>query len=512
MAGIDIPQPKVQRLPVILPRPHPHQPIRAIDADAFADLHLAHLTSDVPDSVLFPFLHGLEGDNAQQNAFFAASSGLDLPTRREDAPPNSRSSSSTGRRSVPPNVVKVPEYRGLVWVACDDADAPNDNVPADNREASSHMEDVHLDEDEDDDDDFDLDYDESDERESEEDLDEVEEHTDLMQVDESETQVDVVSADEDASALAGPDSSFDASSPDDAMHMHPQTFRKLKPNGTAPIAIQTGSHHSSFFSPASAHISNTHTHNNAHGAHQNHTIRFPSSDSSPASLDPHTSMSETDSPHDRRLSTSSITTSESSSSVSTSASESNHSHYGFGSTSGSYSTTASSVGQLKDLDPDSESNSDADTTSPTIDSPVDTESTAPTTPNTSPVADIKIDDCIPSLNATRGPVHTASDQSVATTKTSGVSRTSSTSGAEKSKGLDGDFSEAQAKQLRIASSFCAKDLLTTDPVDGGSVFISPKVPDGISLRNFGIQVVSPNFISTSSLPTVSVIRSKKGEK
>ncbi|KAI1797056.1 hypothetical protein LXA43DRAFT_969611 [Ganoderma leucocontextum] len=53
---------------------------------------LPHLTAHAPDHVLFPFLHGLEGDNEQQNAFFS-------------------SSRSKG---------DVPSFRGLIWVACDE--------------------------------------------------------------------------------------------------------------------------------------------------------------------------------------------------------------------------------------------------------------------------------------------------------------------------------------------------------------------------------------------------------
>ncbi|RPD59730.1 hypothetical protein L227DRAFT_503276 [Lentinus tigrinus ALCF2SS1-6] len=81
-------------LPVLRTRPDPHPPIRALTADQFSELHLAYLTTHAPDHVLFPFLHGLEGDNEQQNAFFASA------RPRGD----------------------VPRFRGLVWVACDDDD------------------------------------------------------------------------------------------------------------------------------------------------------------------------------------------------------------------------------------------------------------------------------------------------------------------------------------------------------------------------------------------------------
>lgn len=93
--GLVYPPNFLSSLQLLLPRPPPHQPIRALSAKQFAQIHLQSLLSHAPDSALFPFLHGLEGDNEAQIQFF----------------------SSYGRvswRSFLPN------YRGLVWVACDD--------------------------------------------------------------------------------------------------------------------------------------------------------------------------------------------------------------------------------------------------------------------------------------------------------------------------------------------------------------------------------------------------------
>ncbi|KAI0715790.1 hypothetical protein C8T65DRAFT_572834 [Cerioporus squamosus] len=90
--GLQYPPSFLDALPVLRPRPEPHPPIRAITVDQFSDLHLSYLTTHAPDHVLFPFLHGLEGDNEAQNSFFA----------------------STRPRG------DVPRFRGLVWVACDD--------------------------------------------------------------------------------------------------------------------------------------------------------------------------------------------------------------------------------------------------------------------------------------------------------------------------------------------------------------------------------------------------------
>ncbi|TDL25534.1 hypothetical protein BD410DRAFT_819675 [Rickenella mellea] len=107
--GLDYPPNFLHNLPVLLPRSAPHSPVRAIDAAQFADIHLAHFTSDVNDSVLFPFLHGLEGNNHAQNTFFAGTGGL------------SRLDNDAARAGV----VSVPRYRGLIWVACEEDEAGN---------------------------------------------------------------------------------------------------------------------------------------------------------------------------------------------------------------------------------------------------------------------------------------------------------------------------------------------------------------------------------------------------
>lgn len=75
--------------------------IHSIDSATFAQLHLQHTLSHPPDNILFPFLHGLEGDNHAQNAFFATSSSAH---------------NNLNTRITP----KIPKYRGLVWVVCED--------------------------------------------------------------------------------------------------------------------------------------------------------------------------------------------------------------------------------------------------------------------------------------------------------------------------------------------------------------------------------------------------------
>ncbi|KAF8551373.1 hypothetical protein OG21DRAFT_1487029 [Imleria badia] len=75
----------------------------------FARMHLEHLTAHPPDSILFPFLHGLDGDNNAQCMFFASSASPDKPPH-----PAAMIRDNSGR------VVRPPRYRGLVWVVCDD--------------------------------------------------------------------------------------------------------------------------------------------------------------------------------------------------------------------------------------------------------------------------------------------------------------------------------------------------------------------------------------------------------
>ncbi|KAF9645993.1 hypothetical protein BDM02DRAFT_379927 [Thelephora ganbajun] len=119
--GLVYPPNFLSSLHVLLPRPPPHQPIRALSAKQFAQIHLQSLLSHAPDSVLFPFLHGLEGDNEAQIQFFS-------------------SYGRVSRRSVLPN------YRGLIWVACDD-DQPEASQSTDSSP-------VYSDDDDLDDDDF----------------------------------------------------------------------------------------------------------------------------------------------------------------------------------------------------------------------------------------------------------------------------------------------------------------------------------------------------------------------
>jgi dual specificity MAP kinase phosphatase len=89
--GLNYPQNFLKRLRTV--KSNSRNPIRVLDIEGFASLHLAHLTAHAPDAVLFPFLHGLEGENHAQNHFFGVA---------HDRP------------------VRVPQFRGLIWVFCED--------------------------------------------------------------------------------------------------------------------------------------------------------------------------------------------------------------------------------------------------------------------------------------------------------------------------------------------------------------------------------------------------------
>jgi dual specificity MAP kinase phosphatase len=94
--GLCYPKDFLSGLEIIQNRPAPHTPIYAITAAQYARLKYAYSLADVDDSVLFPFLHGLEGDNIAQNLFFSHTRGRDGQTA----------------------YATLPRYRGLMSVAC----------------------------------------------------------------------------------------------------------------------------------------------------------------------------------------------------------------------------------------------------------------------------------------------------------------------------------------------------------------------------------------------------------
>src|SRR5258708_24300629 len=94
--GLCYPQDFLASLPILSNRPPPHTPIYTLTGAQFVNIQHAYNLEDVDDSILFPFLHGLEGDNLAQNLFF---------------------SHARAREGLPPHI-SVPRYRGLVSVAC----------------------------------------------------------------------------------------------------------------------------------------------------------------------------------------------------------------------------------------------------------------------------------------------------------------------------------------------------------------------------------------------------------
>jgi len=83
-------------------------PVPLLSLAEFGRMHLEHATVHPPDSVLFPFLHGLEGDNDPQCAFFAST-------------PSTAASAAAGLvQDSAGRVIRPPRYRGLVWVLCDE--------------------------------------------------------------------------------------------------------------------------------------------------------------------------------------------------------------------------------------------------------------------------------------------------------------------------------------------------------------------------------------------------------
>ncbi|KAJ7817763.1 hypothetical protein B0H14DRAFT_2601824 [Mycena olivaceomarginata] len=82
------------------------KPWHTISAAEFAAMHRAHALAHAPDGVLFPFLHGLEGDNVAQNTFFSSGGAY--------GEGKGTGAGRRGRRAV------VPRFRGLVWVVAEE--------------------------------------------------------------------------------------------------------------------------------------------------------------------------------------------------------------------------------------------------------------------------------------------------------------------------------------------------------------------------------------------------------
>lgn len=107
--GISYPDSLLNDLPVL---DAVGEPIRALSVTQFAELHLQHTLAHTPDNVLFPFLHGLEGDNHAQNTFFASSSSSSSASAQGHG-----SSFHPSHHKIAP---RIPKHRGFVWVVCED--------------------------------------------------------------------------------------------------------------------------------------------------------------------------------------------------------------------------------------------------------------------------------------------------------------------------------------------------------------------------------------------------------
>jgi hypothetical protein len=109
--------PQAQRKPKVGPAP-----IRGVSAVQLAEMHERYMTTHAPDSVIFPFLHGLEGDNDAQNAFFVGTSAMTSSSAETDHEQRGQGGGRVGAQ-VKVNVrARVPRFRGLVWVASDEDD------------------------------------------------------------------------------------------------------------------------------------------------------------------------------------------------------------------------------------------------------------------------------------------------------------------------------------------------------------------------------------------------------
>ena len=94
--------------PSSLPSSTARAPVPLLSLAEFGRMHLEQATVHPPDSVLFPFLHGLEGNNDAQCSFFAST-------------PSTAASAAAGLdQDTAGRVIRPPRYRGLVWVLCDE--------------------------------------------------------------------------------------------------------------------------------------------------------------------------------------------------------------------------------------------------------------------------------------------------------------------------------------------------------------------------------------------------------
>ncbi|KAF8313681.1 hypothetical protein DL93DRAFT_2167787 [Clavulina sp. PMI_390] len=137
--GLRYPPGFIESLDVLQHRPAPHTPIYALSAAQYAALKYEYSLADVNDSVLFPFLHGLEGDNLAQNMFFAPARGRQQHDLGHHAGPHAAAHNPNGgipsMAGAAGPAPLIPRYRGLTSVAC--PARPDDDTIAQGSDGSS---------------------------------------------------------------------------------------------------------------------------------------------------------------------------------------------------------------------------------------------------------------------------------------------------------------------------------------------------------------------------------------
>lgn len=117
-------------------------PIRGMTIEQFSELHARYNSLDVPHSVVFPFLHGVDGSNLAQNIFFKAPlmgqatpnyRGLtvvraDMPTLRQQQQQQQRFHSSSSASKFAGNVGRSRADSTSSSVGSHDASSPRDSI------------------------------------------------------------------------------------------------------------------------------------------------------------------------------------------------------------------------------------------------------------------------------------------------------------------------------------------------------------------------------------------------
>lgn len=120
--GLVYPPDFLLSLKSLVDRPAPYPPIRLLSDVHFSFLHAKHLLQmgvQGIDSILFPYLHGVEHGAPNMREYFRGSS-----TCFSSMHPSLANPSNAGEGGGPSKAlttIRAPDYRGLIWVA-DDGD------------------------------------------------------------------------------------------------------------------------------------------------------------------------------------------------------------------------------------------------------------------------------------------------------------------------------------------------------------------------------------------------------